>query len=301
MKEKTLFRTLVPTIAMLLIAVLALSGVTYAWFSSSKTAQVDSFELNVQAADGLLISADNASWKSTMTLDEIKTAQNDVNALFTAQGGLILSPVSASSGTSNVSSGKVTFYKAEADGKKLSGVTAAAGGYLYFDLYFQNAGSAAKTVKLTGSDITNGADTALSSALASRIGIVQGGSASIGAAISGYSGTSLTILEPNATQHTQAGINDYKTYSVNAASDAKFDTLALCKAPEGGVIADRWNASDVAVAMATSTAAADTTFTIPANQTTKVTFYVWVEGQDADCLNDVAGKAMSVDLKFSAE
>ncbi len=43
-----------------------------------------------------------------------------------------------------------------------------------------------------------------------------------------------------------------------------------------------------------------TYFTLEANKITKVTVVIWLEGQDADCTNFIAGSPFSVDLVFNA-
>ena len=56
--KKTLRRAMLSTICMLVVAVMSLTGVTYAWFSQSTTAKVDGMEMNIGTAGaGLQVSA----------------------------------------------------------------------------------------------------------------------------------------------------------------------------------------------------------------------------------------------------
>ena len=47
---------------------------TYAWFTSNKTVSVDPIDVNVTTSSGLQISADATTWKSVLSVDDIKGA-----------------------------------------------------------------------------------------------------------------------------------------------------------------------------------------------------------------------------------
>lgn len=67
--KKTLRSAMLSTICMLVVAVMSLTGVTYAWFSASETAKVEGMTMNVAAADGgfLISDSQNGPWVSTLT------------------------------------------------------------------------------------------------------------------------------------------------------------------------------------------------------------------------------------------
>ena len=60
-------------------------------------------------------------------------------------------------------------------------------------------------------------------------------------------------------------------------------------------------AGDVLVPVTTVKDATSTFVSLAAQTVTKVTVYIWVEGQDADCTNTVAGYDFDVSLKFSVK
>lgn len=76
MKKRSLF---VAT-AMLLVAVIACTSATYAWFISNSTASVEALNVGVTADGGILISAtgEEGSWKTSLTKQEINEAAKGV-------------------------------------------------------------------------------------------------------------------------------------------------------------------------------------------------------------------------------
>ena len=49
----------------------------------------------------------------------------------------------------------------------------------------------------------------------------------------------------------------------------------------------------------TSASTGDTYFTLSADSYTKITVVIWLEGQDADCLNEISGGSFAVKLGFT--
>jgi predicted ribosomally synthesized peptide with SipW-like signal peptide len=69
--KNTTFRkkALLSSVAMLLVALVALGSATFAWFSSNKTVTADGMKVTSAAAQGLVISDDNGKvWGNTSTL-----------------------------------------------------------------------------------------------------------------------------------------------------------------------------------------------------------------------------------------
>ena len=65
--------SLISSIALLLVAIVALGGATFAWFSSNPTATASGISTSAKAASGLLITTDNTdetSWTNALTLYE---------------------------------------------------------------------------------------------------------------------------------------------------------------------------------------------------------------------------------------
>ena len=71
MKKRSLVKkALLPAIVAVLCSVIALTSVSYAWFTLGSTASVSDIDVNVTAAEGLQISADGTNWKSIMKLSD---------------------------------------------------------------------------------------------------------------------------------------------------------------------------------------------------------------------------------------
>ena len=75
MKKKSLVKkALLPAIVAVMCSLLALTSVSYAWFTMGNEASVGAIDVNVQAAEGLQISATGAeqSWKSILPVSELE-------------------------------------------------------------------------------------------------------------------------------------------------------------------------------------------------------------------------------------
>ena len=81
--------SLISSIALLLVAIVALSGATFAWFSTNNTAQAGSLDLTAQAASGLFIvesettavTAPVDGWSSKITWDDVATSLPAVSGI----------------------------------------------------------------------------------------------------------------------------------------------------------------------------------------------------------------------------
>ena len=149
MKTKMSFkRAALPVIATLLTAVISLTGVTYAWFTSGTTATVDQIDIKVEEADGLQIAVSttgNFAWGSQYTA--VESMQNKV-----------FSPMS-SAGTLDANKNLV-LYKATLDDNydkitafTTEGVTANQN-YITFDMYFRNVSTTARSININGTSVT---------------------------------------------------------------------------------------------------------------------------------------------------
>ena len=142
MKKMSFKRAALPVLATLLTAVISLTGVTYAWFTSGTTATVDQIDIGVVAADGLQIAVNtdgNFTWGSQYTV-----ASNLQNKTF--------SPMSGSVGDDGIN-----LYSAVLDDNydmiyNFAPVSDA-GSYITFDLYFRNMSTTAKNINLNGTEV----------------------------------------------------------------------------------------------------------------------------------------------------
>ena len=292
-KRSLVKKALLPAIVAVLCSVIALTSVSYAWFTLGNTASVESIEVNVQAADGIQISADALAWKSVLPVADLEAVAT--NQMPTAE----INPVSSAL---KVVNGKMEMYTGEvqSDGKtlKTSKITEAADGdFFAFDIYVKL--DSAKEFQLDlESSVVAGA-TANNSEIAARVAFVNLGTASTAAAAKELAGDAVSVFvwEPNAKKHVQV-FNDIpengtaveKYYGVKQASDA----LDMTDKTQFEEIA----ANQIAYDADGKTTVATKLFDLEAGYT-KIRVYIWLEGQDVDCTNEISGGVFNVTLNFA--
>lgn len=288
MKKNLVKKALLPAIVAVLCSLIALTSVSYAWFTMGNEAQVGQIDVNVTAADGLQISADAATWKSVLPVASLEALESNQ---FLEENGEVF-PVSSAG---NVVAGKLQLFKGEYAEDKLTTTAAAELGnevnFIAFDLYVKLDSaqdfklSSTSTVTKTG---TNNTHTAV------RVAFVKIGTAQTKAdvdALAAGLGTAnapetALIWEPNA-KATAAGSNraSKEAYKgVNKAA-AAFDPTQANDA-----------LSDV-----TTFELGDDAYTLYEDLgagITKIRVYIWLEGQDVDCINDISGDGFAVNLQF---
>ena len=210
---KELFKGTIPTIALLLVAIMSLSSLTYAWFIAGDTVMVETVDVDVKSVDGLLISSNgfNGTWGSNMNPE---IAEYDT---LLHKSSSKLQDVSCA-GDIDPDTGALIFYNVEYDNLYDALLTAVraplfdtnseCANWISFDMYLRNDGAAPRVVSLEGSTVTG---RSLSKA-ASRIALVDAGTAvasmeleeNTAPAVTGEK-TLLGIWEPNADQHTGDG------------------------------------------------------------------------------------------------
>ena len=129
MKKTIKKRAFVSAIAMLIVSAIVLTSSTFAWFSMSKEASVQSMDLTVSSPEGIQISANASTWTASLTVDEIfdnddaKTSRYDAyagnNNLYPAD----LIPVSSAFAGADSATGYANFYKTTLDDNAKATIT----------------------------------------------------------------------------------------------------------------------------------------------------------------------------------
>ncbi len=311
--KKQIRKAMLSTMAMLLVGVMSLTGVTYAWFTSNKEVKVDTFNVSVASSTG------GAIMVAEEPTDDNGTLYFSTSAGFTPEEGSYLTPASSAGPNGSNATNKVpAFYKGtvvsgtEIDTISVSQTNASEEGEYYyysFNLYFRNDGTetayialdeATTTFKVQDPTKTEEAFIVDYSALASRIAFVSTDSEK-------YTGDSLTnytfdantrgkLFEPNADSHRPYASTDYEEIT---GEEVPTSGNWPYKAVVGqGNSVHRYN-NTTALAEVTVDDMSDYIVKVEVNQVAKVTVYIWIEGQDADCLNEVAGKAIQCNLAFT--
>lgn len=320
-QKKTSFKSAI--LLLLLMAILLITS-TYAWFTANQTVTISSLQVNVQAVNGLQISADGTNWKSTLTnadLENASTTYTDCkNQLPEA-----MQPVSTAG---NVSEGKLDMYygdvkpgeedqngqfmltavqQKDANGKE--------GYYIAFDVFLR-VDKATQLYLTPNSGVTFG-DDAEDKGLqnAARIAFIDEGTVSADAGAAAMQalngGTTAEIWEPNYDTHTPLAIaNALNNYGLSISeSNAQLDYYGI-KAPisqgDNITIQQLSTPSDSFFAKVDPTYSTITGF--DSNQqfinldegVTKVRIYMWIEGQDVDCENGASGTDVKFDLQFTS-
>ena len=320
--------------ALLLTAVMLIMS-TYAWFSANRVVEIKGITAKVSAAEGLQISLDAKTWSSSVTVNETELAKvKDYNNYNLPEE---LHPVSTTGATS---SGEISFYQGlvSADGTQLTGAGAAAAttNYIVFDIYLKNSSSQTEDdlqlapnteVKLGATTGKEGvANTGLENSV--RVGLslfsttatfttAQSEIAALAA------GTPLVaIWEPNYNKHIAEVVTNDSRLGSNASSD--FKTLGLLNSGTGtltginGTSATDFMAetntirTDAKITSETPpvklTSAvkvsddkpAGTQLKLPGNAISKARVYIWLEGQDPDCIDTAStGKYLDFVINLS--
>lgn len=237
-------RSLILSTALLLVAIMACTSATYAWFSNSKDAKVSNIMASVEQQSSLLIAKGHgvsasatASWKNNIDFSDTAYALSDVSSL----------------------DGTVFFARTVADDGTVSYGTAAAGTYI--DIPFSLMSSSdnvkvyLKTATLGSEEAGNGFTEA------ARLAIVEGNNSKF--------------------------VYEYKTTTsvTNAASDLG-GTGADVKAITTSVGDGTPTAQDTITELSAANSAVAT---LAANTPVELNIRIWLEGQDASCVNSITG------------
>ena len=299
---------------------------TYAWFTANKTVSIGTLQVQIEAKNGIQISADGTNWKSIVQKTDLTSASTTYGA---AKNQLpdVLEAVSTG-GVVNTDGQLPMYYGnigTNAEGNyiltatKETDANGTSGKYIAFDLFFKvdketdiwiTPTSGVKTTDVTDTGIKN----------ASRIAFVVLGNTTAGDTVANIqalnkgTASSTYIWEPNYNIHTPAGIANAR--DVYGKVDVTADHAIL---PYSGVISVINDSDNILLGNATQTDDAtkfkDVTITyktkanfthyIPAfklsNGITKVRIYMWVEGQDVDCENNASNGNITFDLQITTE
>ena len=296
-KVKLVKKALLPAVIAVFCSLVALTSVSYAWFTLGNTASVESIDVNVQAADGIQISADASSWKSVLPLADLQGVAD--NEMPTGE----IAPVSTGGVVAN---GKMQMFIGEVqnDGTTLKTTSQVESGsdnanFFAFDIYVKLDN--AKEFQLDKLSNVYAGNKPNNSEIAARVAFVNLGTAATAAEAKALNGdaTNVVIWEPNAKKHVEAEVgvaNDtavpsyYGVIKENAngfnMTDGANDTTNLKLVDTEQYEYD-----------ANGTTAANTLFELGAGYS-KIRVYIWLEGQDVDCTNQISGGNFKVDLKF---
>lgn len=298
--KKQIRRAMICTIAMMLMGVVSLTGVTYAWFSKSDEAFVNGLTMEVVSSDG-------GVYISTMPYTDFGNS-----ITITPPADAVYNPASTAGQLDE--NGKLKFFNGFLDSPTdrtldIEAIQDPGNYFIMKDVYFDNStGSTPVRISLAGTEIVP-ADEARRTHVAARVAIVTHGSITqlefnnAQAYPTTTDNSNVQIYENNSGLHTQTGINEYQKFiNPNASSSDNYKYYAINSV---GNDIDRFNdgnpsqLTDMSESPALKTDANSVIIEVPAGSYLRTTLYVWLEGQDPDCQNNISGKPYSANIKFT--
>ena len=293
MKKSTRRTMMMSSLAMLLVAVLALGTATYAWFTASSTGKVQNIQFSATSADGISISFTGMPGTYKSTLDFTEWDSSDV----------VLSPVSAHNPVAGNTFKFFSGFFNEGDNTiTTSEVNLASGNYIAMPLYIYNSGENDITVYLSDAEVA--AIGNIRTDAATRVGIVS------------YAG-SVDYSELNSESNPETLITGYSTSFIYEPVPNYHLESGIENATYYGIVAEQSHAATTGsnnhIVVNTETAASNTAtttvyecnsnntrmLTIGGGKVMKVMVYIWIEGQDIDCFNGIASGTVKIDLHFA--
>ena len=277
MKKNLVKKAVLPVFVALLCSVIALTSVSYAWFSLGNEASVTGMEMNVSGADGLQISATGNAAEFQSTLKFTDKNATDVN------------PVSTD-GTYNKGLKFYTGSIAE-DGKLGNVELAGSSNYITFDIYVKVSSNT--TLQLDHDSVVAIKSGDLQTHLAARVAFVDLGSAAAAGDAQKLDPTSGTVAiwEPNSDERSKAAQNANAETGklgytgVTGIADGKKPTYSNGNVSTFDFIEENEGKSVELLELEAGY--------------NKVRVYIWLEGQDVDCVNEVSGGTFTITLNLS--
>lgn len=297
MKKQNKMTTIAAGIAMVVLTATSLATATFAWFTRGTEAQATGFEFTASAATGIQISTNAIDWRSSITAAEIAgSALGQTGSRVTLPGTMEPTSTNASA-----TAGALSFFGATLNESTYTTV-ADTDNFIVFNLYFNNTGTDDLTLKLSSDSSVVAGTLDKGTQNSTRVAFLnQGASDQAGAAaLAGATGTgSVYVWEPNSTVRSSVAEN------LLAQDDAKYTYQGVYAAD--AVTANHYgkisNQAGVTQAVTTHDIAlgeSNEITVLPAASITKMTVYIWIEGQDIDNDNSAASGDVEIDLSFDS-
>gem|GEM_PF-3325108 len=284
MKKSTRRTMMMSSLAMLIVAVLALGTATYAWFTTSNQGSIQGIQFNATSAGGIEFSVNGTEWKSDLNFSEFPNYEVKTFSPISAHSTLV-------NDTFALYDGYIPNAEQDATNAGKIVITGAASTSNYYELvfYVRNSADENITVSLTRSSVTdNGVTsngTTIPTSTATRLGFILSNPVANGTDVSevGTAAASSMIMQPDDGY-------DLEYHGIIGAGvwepDSPYNYIAAV------------GQDGVASAATATVHASDITFAIPAQSYLRVRLYVWLEGQDHDCDNSLGSGNVAIDLFF---
>ena len=295
---------LMPAVLGAVCSVVALTSVSYAWFTMGDTSRVDEIEVNVQAAGGMQISANAVDWKSVLPTDELKDESLTNNEFNVSADGM-----KPTSSVGEYVNGKQNMFLGNiGEDGELDVTASAAGHYIAFDLYIKV--DADETLVLDADSFVRGLSN-VDTELAVRVsfadfGGVDGTPAAAQELGKDFNGKA-RVWEPNANTHAEEVYVNGTISEAQKTQVLEYDGVKGIQNTNEPVYDKLVEPSSKYIDLFT-TNYTDENGKIGAGQVVelfdlskginKIRVYIWLEGQDVDCVNSISGAGFGVGLSF---
>lgn len=320
---KTIKKQLFVALVMMLVAAVALGTATYAWFVNNAAPSVAQMDFTASTATALEVGIDKAAdaettpngtadanlvYVGTISNDDVKAYNGGTYAnIFSSDSANLLAPASIATFTATAINNKfyaATGYDAATwNANTFASVTPGAGSVKKIPLWFRSTSNMSVFLKNdttvvasnpgTGNALANEIDKAL------RIAFVEH-AAPENYVICDINGNPLT----DASKHRNTTLDDSGVAAQNgqaiAALTADPGTIDSFATQTRYALADLQVADSVVNNMVDVAEAVDKKeiFTLSANTPKLIDVYIWLEGCDFDCVNEIAAGALAINLKF---
>jgi hypothetical protein len=291
---KSLRNKVILSAIVLVFAVIATIGSTYAWFTVSNVVTVNSFDVNVESSEALLMRVWDGESDTGLTYDTYGWTLNDFSNVLTVTDSSeydtelatwLLSPVTCLTGEDQTGG----VYSTDYSGFSLTGLRKPAGAFLTPD--------------------TSGTGR-----------ILGAGAAAENSATGGYIHLQFWLLKPSGANQnitmtfdvddSEAGetweeaiwIGTYDGTTSSIFSEDLDTTFTWANDTVPGYSSNTAALNSVEGAYAPTAAVGGTTVITTlgtANVPELLSVYIWAEGWDADTTNDIMGATFTIDLEFT--
>lgn len=302
MKKTLRRRTFISAIAMLIVSAIVLTSSTFAWFSMAKRVEVTDMELNITSPDGVQLSGNTSAFTTMLTMADLKGETTARWAAYEGNQNNFPELLSPSSSTLNCANSLPVFFAGSIDDKGYLNATKVmsdvGSGYVAFDIFVKVG--AAQRVYWNETTVTCDDNADIPAAM--RVGLINCGTVEAKAEASDILSkvpanafaNRAVMFQPDSYNHTDASgyadgasvpdvylNNEVSNYAPNGNNKNICTHGSLSATPLG--------------TMATGEAPENAYFDAAAG-INRIRVYFWMEGNDVDCANDVAGATLNLNL-----
>ena len=273
-------KKIITAVATMILSMLLLVSVTYAWFTLTNKPKIEGFMLKVGTTGKLEIATENTDSKYGTSIEFDDIENMCLKPLTTLNGQEFYKPSARDPEGVVTNVSKIS----ESDLLEITNKNTAEGGYIIKKTFYLKATTESKNQEV-GIKLLAGSKNGdvISGTYINNKNDNNGkkGSASVRVGIT--CGSTTKVLEPcsdvsvgTASQFKLDGWNNLET--IKHTSTGKFE-------PNGKTTQDK----------------TDDLFKIKANEGTLVTMYIWLEGADKDCVNEIQGSEIEYSFQFTSD